>query len=66
MKLRTTNKFTFNFIIIQIKEIAELPSLVKRSVEPPVAKLVNQFNFCEHASQTYNNVLKVRKTISSD
>ncbi len=26
-------------------------------------KLVNQFNFCEHATQTYNNSLRVRKMV---
>ena len=59
MKLKTTSKFAFYSEIIKIKEIIELPVLAQRSAEPSVAKLVNQFNFCEHASQTYNNALKV-------
>ncbi|VDK34692.1 unnamed protein product [Taenia asiatica] len=36
----------------------QTPTPPQRSAEPSVVKLVNQFNFCEHASQTYNNALK--------
>nr|CDS15687.1 Dynein intermediate chain [Echinococcus granulosus] len=41
------------------QEGSQAPALVQRSAEPSVIKLVNQFNFCEHASQTYNNASKV-------
>lgn len=40
------------------QEGSQAPALVQRSAEPSVIKLVNQFNFCEHASQTYNNASK--------
>ncbi|VUZ42286.1 unnamed protein product, partial [Hymenolepis diminuta] len=32
--------------------------LGKKSIDKPRRKLVNQFNFCEHASQTYNSISK--------